>query len=124
MPPRLYSIISAEKDDKNEILWKIVPGGKLTPELKKSRRGDSLWISSPFGKFLSPPSPTCLIAVSTSIAPFISILRSGDDTIKMLLHGSRYLNDFYFSDCLEKKYLTIISGVIRAKKNHNFIKEG
>ncbi len=103
IPPRLYSIISAEKDDKIEILYKIIPEGRLTPELEKSRTGDSLWISPPFGKFLSLPSPAWLIATGTGIAPFISMLRSGYDTIKMLLHGSRYLNDFYFSDYLGKK---------------------
>jgi ferredoxin--NADP+ reductase len=100
--PRMYSILSSETDEYIEILYKIVPTGKLTPELHLLKRGDNILISEPSGKFISNTGPAWYIATGTGIAPFISMIRSGNIADKRLIHGSRNPLDFYFSDQLKK----------------------
>jgi ferredoxin/flavodoxin---NADP+ reductase len=97
---RLYSIASGENDSNIDILYNIKPGGKLTPNLAVLRPGDTLWITVPFGSYTGSDEPAYWIAAGTGIAPFYSMYRSGMGGNKILIHGSRTLDAFYFSENL------------------------
>lgn len=99
-PPRMYSIASGEQDEYIELLLKIVERGELTPSLKHIRSNDSLLVSNPFGGFLATEDPAWFIATGTGIAPYLSMIRSGYSKNKKLLHGSREMEDFYYSEYL------------------------
>lgn len=101
---RLYSIASGENDENIEILYNIKPGGKLTPSLAELRPGDTLWITVPFGSYSGAMEPAWWIAAGTGIAPFRSMYRSGMGGNKTLVHGSRTLDAFYFSNDLETDF--------------------
>ncbi len=101
---RLYSIASGENDENVNILYNIKPGGKLTPNLAILKSGDTLWISVPFGTYEGSSEPAYWIAAGTGIAPFISMCRSGMGGNKILLHGGRTLDSFYFSDELSRDF--------------------
>ena len=103
---RLYSIASGENDENIDILYNIKPGGKLTPNLAILKPGDTLWISPPFGTYEGSTEPAYWIAAGTGIAPFISMYRSGMGDNKILLHGGRTLDSFYFSESLLKDFGT------------------
>jgi len=95
---RLYSIASGENDENISLLYNIKPGGKLTPNLAILRPGDTLWITVPFGSYAGSDEPAYWIAAGTGIAPFYSMYRSGLGSDKVLIHGSRTTDAFYFSD--------------------------
>lgn len=97
---RLYSIASGENDEQIDILYNIKPGGKLTPNLAELKPSDHLWITVPFGSYAGGMEPAYWIAAGTGIAPFYSMYRSGMGANKTLIHGSRTLDAFYFSDNL------------------------
>jgi ferredoxin/flavodoxin---NADP+ reductase len=97
---RLYSIASGENDDNAGILYNIKPGGKLTPNLAILRPDDTLWITVPFGSYAGSSEPAYWIAAGTGIAPFYSMYLSGMGGNKTLIHGSRTLDAFYFSESL------------------------
>lgn len=100
--PRLYSIASGNGEDNISLLYNIKPDGELSPSLAELRSGDTIYVSAPFGSFYGTSEPAVLIASGTGIAPFISMLRSGLSKDKMLIHGGRTLDSFYFKDELEK----------------------
>ncbi len=97
-PRRLYSIASGEQEPEIAILYNVVDEGYLTPKLSDLVEGDTIWITEPRGEFLYDPSPAIWIATGTGIAPFYSMLRSGKAENKILIHGERYLERFYFYD--------------------------
>lgn len=101
---RLYSIASGENDENADILYNIKPGGKLTPNLAILKPGDTLWISVPFGTYEGSAEPGYWIAAGTGIAPFFSMFRSGMGANKILLHGGRTTDSFYFSDDLKRDF--------------------
>lgn len=101
---RLYSIASGESDENTDILYNIKPGGKLTPNLAILKPGDTLWISPPFGSYAGSFEPAYWIAAGTGIAPFISMYRSGMGDNKILFHGGRTLDSFYFSEELARDF--------------------
>lgn len=98
LPPRIYSICSGNRDGELGILFNIKEGGALTPRLAKLVPGDDVWVSEPGGSFIGTPNPAIWIATGTGIAPFYSMLRSGMAGNKILLHGVRYANQFYFEE--------------------------
>ena len=100
---RLYSIASGEDKPFIRILFDINPQGQLTPPMSKLEKGDTLYISAPFGRFTSSPEDSWWIATGTGIAPFISMTESGQYSNRTLLHGARFLNQFYFSDLFKDK---------------------
>ena len=100
IPPRLYSIASGENDAEIQILYKTVPSGTLTPHLDLLKTGDSVWVSEPFGSFLGSTDPAWLICSGTGIAPYLAMIKSGQINEKILLHGSRFYENFYFADYL------------------------
>ena len=97
---RLYSLASGENDENINILYNIKPGGKLTPNLAALKPGDTIWITVPFGSYHGSDEPAYWIAAGTGIAPFISMYRSGMGGNKILIHGGRSLDSFYFSEDL------------------------
>lgn len=100
--PRLYSIASGEKEDLMEILFDEKRNGKLTPYLSKMRTGDAIYVSEPFGTFVSSSEKAYWIAAGTGVAPFVSMARSGLAANKILVHGARFDENFYYSSLLEK----------------------
>lgn len=102
-PPRIYSICSGERDNEVSILFNIKEDGQLTPKLAAMIPDEKILVSKPYGTFISSNEPACWIATGTGIAPFYSMLKSGLGKNKKLVHGVRYLNQFYFEDELEYK---------------------
>lgn len=99
--PRLYSIASGEEEDTIDILFDEKPDGKLTPALSQLNPGDSLFVSEPFGTFSTSTGKAWWIASGTGIAPFVSMARSNLSAGKLLIHGGRYDENFYFAGLLE-----------------------
>jgi ferredoxin--NADP+ reductase len=100
--PRLYSIASGSTDNMIRLLYNIKPDGAISPSLASLKAGDPLFVSAPFGSFYGTSKPAIFIASGTGIAPFTSMLRSGLHKDKMLIHGGRTLDSFYFRDELKK----------------------
>lgn len=101
--PRLYSIASGEKENWIDILFDEKADGKLTPLLSTLRAGDAIYVSKPFGAFQCKDKQAWWIASGTGIAPFASMLRSGQAKGKKLIHGARFDTHFYFSELIEKE---------------------
>lgn len=97
-PPRIYSICSGNQDDELCVLFNIKDDGFLTPRLAALTIGDTVYASPPYGTFLGTEDPAWWIATGTGIAPFRAMLRSGMGRSKILVHGVRRLNQFYFSN--------------------------
>lgn len=99
--PRMYSIASGENDEFIQILFNVVSGGHLTPDLATLSAGDDIWCSKGFGKFTGITGEAWWIAQGTGIAPFASMFRSGLRENKHLIHGGRFADSFYYSDEFE-----------------------
>jgi ferredoxin/flavodoxin---NADP+ reductase len=97
VPPRMYSICSGENDHDFSILFNVKEDGSLTPQLSKCKPGDIIMVSNPSGSFTADSQPAWWIATGTGIAPFYSMFRSGLGKTNTLIHGTRYLNQFYFA---------------------------
>lgn len=102
IPPRIYSICSGNKETETSVLFNIKEDGLLTPKLASLIPGEKIFISEPYGSFLGTNEKAMWIATGTGIAPFYSMLKSGQVKNKTLIHGVRYLNQFYFEDELEE----------------------
>ncbi len=102
MEPRLYSIASGEKERNIQILFNVVNDGILTPKLASIKPGDKLFASKAFGKFICGEGPAWWIAAGTGLAPFSSMLRSGMSKEKVLIHGGKYQDSFYYSNEFEE----------------------
>lgn len=100
-PPRIYSICSGNNENELHVLFNIKEDGFLSPRLASMLPGDRIFVSRPYGSFLSTSEPAWWIATGTGIAPFYSMFQSGNFENKKLIHGVRYLNQFYFEDELE-----------------------
>ena len=96
--PRMYSIASGENDEHIQILFNVVGDGYLTPLMARLKPGDEILASGAFGRFTGTKGPAWWIAAGTGIAPFISMLRSGQGGQKKLVHGGRFAHSFYYSD--------------------------
>ena len=97
-PRRLYSICSGKNEDVIKILYNVVDEGYLTPLLSDLGEGDPLWITSARGKFADDTRPAYWISTGTGIAPFYSMYKSGLSENKILIHGERFLERFWFYD--------------------------
>jgi ferredoxin--NADP+ reductase len=103
-PPRIYSICSGMDDDLMSVLFDVKQQGYLTPKLAASQSGDIILVSQPYGTFICDLSPSYWIATGTGIAPFYSMFRSGLAKDKILIHGTRHLNQFFFKEEFEKEF--------------------
>lgn len=113
IPPRLYSIASGRNEDELRIIFDLIPEGVLTSQLSKCKKGDIVYVSDPFGEFICDDSPAYWIASGTGIAPFASMFFSGLSKNKILIHGGRRLDSFYFeynfAPALGKNYIRCCS---------------
>lgn len=98
---RIYSVCSGTQEAGIRVLFNVKEGGELTPRLSACIPGDLIWVSQPYGSFTDDRRPAWWIATGTGLAPFYSMFRSGLDEHKMLIHGARFLNQFYFEDELD-----------------------
>jgi ferredoxin--NADP+ reductase len=101
-PPRIYSICSGNNEEDLSILFNVKPDGKLTPRLALMTPGDEIFVSKPYGSFHCDDSPAFWISTGTGIAPFHSMICSGNHGHKILLHGASFPNQFYFKEFLQK----------------------
>ncbi len=112
-PSRLYSIASGIQENYIDLLYDVKPEGYLTPLLPELKQGDRVYISRPFGSFLGDEKPAWWIAAGTGIAPFASMFFSGFFNEKVLIHGSKTRNSFYFQETflpvLEDNYIRCCS---------------
>lgn len=102
--PRLYSIASGEKDPLIEIIFDVRPHGYLTPQLANLKPGDILFASEAFGEFRTTPGRGVWIAAGTGIAPFVSMARTQLTSSKILVHGGRRDENFYYSELFEASF--------------------
>ena len=102
IPPRIYSLCSGNQEEQARILFNIKEGGELTPKLASLIPGEKIRASKPYGSFSDSKKPAWWIATGTGIAPFYSMFQSGLSENKKLIHGVRFLNQFYFEDELER----------------------
>ena len=114
LAPRMYSICSGTSEELVQLLYSIRHEGELTPKLSEIKAGDSILVSAPVGDFSSTNEAACWIAAGTGIAPFVSILKSGNKKDKMLIHGARHQKGFYFSEYIKSQlnsnYIQCCSG--------------
>jgi len=96
--PRLYSLASGMKSKTMSILYIVVEGGALTPKMAELKVGNDLYVSKAFGTFYGSAWPSYWIASGTGIAPYYSMFHSGLAKNKILIHGGRTLDSFYFAD--------------------------
>ena len=101
-PPRIYSICSGNKESEVKILFNIKKDGYLSPKLAAIIPGEKIFVSNPYGSFLGTKEKAWLIATGTGIAPFYSMIKSGLAVNKKIIHGVRFLNQFYFEDEIEE----------------------
>lgn len=101
-PPRIYSVCSGNTEKEARILFNIKDDGFLTPKLAAMIPGEQIMVSKPYGSFLGTREKAWWIATGTGIAPFYSMIKSGLIEQKKLIHGVRYLNQFYFEDEMEE----------------------
>lgn len=98
LEPRLYSIASGNQDKNIQVVFNVINDGTLTPKLATMKPGDELYSSKAFGKFVCVEGKAWWIAAGTGIAPFSSMYRSGMVDDKVLIHGGKYADSFYFSE--------------------------
>ena len=97
---RNYTICSGEADEHLQILFRLIPGGRMTPRLARLRAGDTLELSAPLGEFTVHDAtvPLWFIATGTGVAPCRSYLRSGSAHSLTLVHGVRAAADLYYRE--------------------------
>lgn len=100
-PPRIYSVCSGNSEAEIRVLFNVKEEGVLTPQLAGVVPGMKIWATAPYGSFRDDQRPAWWIATGTGIAPFYSMFRSGNFENKVLIHGVRKLDQFYFEDELE-----------------------
>jgi ferredoxin--NADP+ reductase len=96
---REYSIYSSPRDDFLEVLVKEIPGGLVSPALRRCRPGDPIEVEGPHGAFTlvegSRDAPRFLFcATGTGVSPFHCFAQSNPALEYRLLHGVRTQNDF------------------------------
>lgn len=113
-PFRIYSICSGPGEPAISILFNIKEQGWLTPRLALTKPGDVLYVSEPYGSFTLSGEKSWWIATGTGIAPFYSMMRTGNYDTGRLIHGVRQRNQFYFEEefieSLGSRYIRCCSG--------------
>jgi ferredoxin--NADP+ reductase len=103
-PPRIYSICSGSEEEEMSVLFDVRQQGFLTPKLAQAKLGSTIFISQPYGSFIGDPTPAYWIATGTGIAPFYSMFKSGLAQNKVLIHGARHLNQFFFQEEFKQEF--------------------
>jgi ferredoxin/flavodoxin---NADP+ reductase len=97
---RLYSLATGRGDAEVGVLFNLVEGGWLTPQLQNLQPGHRFYCSKPFGSFVGFDGPAVWIANGTGVAPFLSMAQSGLTKDKCLVQGARTKNQFYGQEVL------------------------
>lgn len=97
---REYSVFSSPADDWLEVLVKEIPGGALSPLLRRLAPGDTVEVDGPHGSFTlvegGRDAPRLLFcATGTGVSPFHCMARSRPDLDFRLLHGVRSAAELY-----------------------------
>ncbi len=100
---RIYSISSGARQKEVQIIYDIKQDGFLTPQLERLQAGDTICVTEPSGEFFGSTHPALWIATGTGVAPFASMMRSGLSKNKMLIHGGRKNENFYFQEEFREK---------------------
>lgn len=121
---REYSIYSGNNDDALEILVKEIPGGAVSPKLKKLRAGERIKVEGPFGFFVLQEHeknlPLYCVATGTGIAPFHCFAASHADARFTVLHGIRSEAEQYERGAFAAHtYIACISGSGQTTTNEN-----
>lgn len=100
---REYSTYSGVKDEYLEFLIKEVPGGSVSPALRKLTAGAEVEIHGPYGSFFLDPKKIdgtrfVLISTGTGIAPFHSFVRSYPELEYQIINGIRTTDERYDYD--------------------------
>lgn len=111
---RIYSIAGSDFNTYVDFLFDVKPGGALSPRLADLKAGDDIYTTKPFGTFIGNDQPAWWIAAGTGIAPFKAMLDAGLHKNKVLIHGSREVENFYFDyefiDAMGHNYIRCCSG--------------
>jgi ferredoxin--NADP+ reductase len=97
---RSYTICSGEHDDLLQVVFRLIPAGKLTPRLAALRAGDTVEVSGPYGEFTirDAARKIVFIATGTGVAPCRSFVRSRPGLDITLLHGVRRAEDLFYKE--------------------------
>lgn len=118
---RAYSLASAPGAPP-ELFVTLVPGGRFSPRLFELRPGNPLQIEKqPQGFFtlrwLPPAKELWLLATGTGLAPFVSMLRSGEVLARfervVVVHGARTLGELAYRDELARLPVGYVAAVTR-----------
>lgn len=106
---RAYSIASSPHWENVELLIKLHPQGKATPEIFKFRAGDAVEVDMPFGMFsLHEPFPdkVVFLAGGVGLSALLSMMRylewSKYPGEKVLIYGNRTPVDIVHKDELDR----------------------
>ena len=96
---REYSIYSSPAEEYLEILVKEIPGGSVSPALRRCRAGDAVEVEGPHGAFTlvegtREPPRLLFCATGTGVSPFHCFARTRPDLEFRTLHGVRSLGEF------------------------------
>lgn len=108
---RAYSYVNAPNDKKLEFYLIEVPGGRLSPALRKLTLGDEIQVTrDAAGFFILDELPPCkhiwMFATGTAIGPYLSILQQGEGLTRfekiILVHATRYAEDLSYLPLFEQ----------------------
>ncbi len=100
---RLYSLATGSEDEEAGVLFNLAPDGWLTRQLQAVKPGCRLYCSAPFGSFTGSAGPAMWIANGTGVAPFLSMVLSGQSQEKCLIQGARTRSQFFGQDLLSRQ---------------------
>ena len=104
---RPYSLVSAPHENFLEVIYVNVPDGKLTPELHKLKKNDTIYVmDKSSGFFVMDEVPDgdklWLIATGTGLGVFISLLKTDSPWKRfkeiILVHGVRTAGELTYQD--------------------------
>lgn len=101
---RAFSLCNTPNEELLEITFRIIPQGKLSPQLFNLKEGDEMIITGPYGNFRLDfnDKNAVLIAGGTGIAPLMSMIRYNKYhgwPIKMILfYSARKPANFLYMD--------------------------
>jgi NAD(P)H-flavin reductase len=105
---RPYSIVSAPHEPFLEFFVELVPGGRMSEQLRRMQVGDQLDLGTPKGglRFDDNFPHHLMVATVTGINPFVSMLRDYLHSGRRghhfhLMHGASYQTEFGYRDELE-----------------------
>lgn len=110
---RSYTLCSGERDACLQIVFRLIPSGRLTPWLASLNVGDAVDVSGPYGEFVLRDAERRIyfIATGTGIAPARAYVRSRAGLAMTLLHGVRTEEDlFYREEFAGLAYHACVSG--------------